>query len=130
MSLKAKRLNGNNKSHQKDKTMNIYTPRPGGDEDIHKCEQQNKINENNSNEFLGRYKSIRELGRGSYGIVYEGNVLKQCGKLEIGMKVAIKTVGRVFNTETDAKRLLRELRILRILKNHDSIVTLYDIVPP
>merc|ERR1712244_148740 len=26
--------------------------------------------------------------------------------------------------------LLRELRILRILRNHDSIVTLYDIVPP
>ena len=63
-------------------------------------------------------------------MVYEGKVLKKWGKLEPGMKVAIKKVRRVFHTETDAKRLLRELRILRILRNHDSIVTLYDIVPP
>merc|ERR1712048_215395 len=52
------------------------------------------------------------------------------GKLEPSIKVAIKKVRRVFHTETDAKRLLRELRILRILRNHDSIVTMYDIVPP
>merc|ERR1712173_488170 len=34
------------------------------------------------------------------------------------------------NTDTDAKRLLRELKILRTLRGHQSIVKLYDIVPP
>ena len=71
-----------------------------------------------------------DSGRGSYGVVYEGKVLKDLVKLRSGAKVAIKKVRRVFHTETDAKRLLRELRILRILRNHDSIVTMYDIVPP
>ena len=63
-------------------------------------------------------------------MVYEGKVLKKWGKLEPNVKVGIKKVRRVFHTETDAKRLLRELRILRILRNHDSIVTMYDIIPP
>ena len=44
-------------------------------------------------------------------------------------KVAIKKI-RVFLTETDAKSVLRELRILRTLRNHDSIVKMHDIVPP
>eukprot|EP01083_Nonionella_stella_P271582 920355_1 len=140
MASGAKRLNGNAKQNKKDKKMkNIYTPRPGGDpedEDEHECEQQSTSDTPAwhrhfaADELLGRYEPIRELGRGSYGLVYEGKVLKKWGKLEPGMKTAIKKVRRVFHTETDAKRLLRELRILRILRNHDSIVTLYDIVPP
>ena len=51
-------------------------------------------------------------------------------KLMKETKVAIKKVRRIFHIETDAKGLLRELRILRILRNHDSIVTMHDIVPP
>merc|ERR1712244_28017 len=43
---------------------------------------------------------------------------------------AIKKMRRIFHIETDAKRLLRELRILRTLRNHDLIVTMHDIVPP
>jgi len=81
-------------------------------------------------ELLGKYEPIRELGRGSYGIVFEGKTLVKTNKLEAGTRVAIKKVRRVFVTDTDAKRLLRELRILRILKNHQSIVRLYDIIPP
>merc|ERR1712173_310534 len=73
---------------------------------------------------------LREVGHGSYGVVFEAKVLKKIGKAEVGTKVAIKKVKRVFQTETDAKRLLRELRILRILRSHDSIVSLFDIVPP
>lgn len=46
------------------------------------------------------------------------------------IKVGIKKVRRVFNTDTDAKRLLRELKILRTLRGHQSIVKLYDILPP
>jgi mitogen-activated protein kinase 1/3 len=118
----------------------IFTPRPGCDLD---SDDTNSDNENtnsdnapvwakhfNTTELLGRYQPIRELGRGSYGVVYEGECLKVRGRLQPTHKIAIKKVRRVFQTDTDAKRLLRELRILRILRNHDSIVTLYDIVPP
>jgi mitogen-activated protein kinase 1/3 len=120
----------------------IFTPRPGGEheeDDDHTCELEPEEVDSDApvwakhftaGELLGRYQPIRELGRGSYGVVYEGEVLVQRGRLQPTNKIAIKKVRRVFQTETDAKRLLRELRILRILRNHDSIVTLYDIVPP
>jgi len=136
------RLNADSKNGpKKDKKLkNIYTPRPGGaedEEDDHGTEQQQEQSDAPAwhrhfelDELFERYEPIRELGRGSYGVVYEGKVLQKWGKLEPGIKVAIKKVRRVFHTETDAKRLLRELRILRILRNHDSIVTMYDIVPP
>merc|ERR1719361_1204942 len=125
------------------KLKNIYTPRPGGadddEEDDHGCEQENTGDQADQpawrrhfgkDELLGRFEPIREVGRGSYGVVYEGTVLQDMAKLRKGAKIAIKKVRRVFHTETDAKRLLRELRILRILRNHDSIVTMYDIIPP
>merc|ERR1719361_2423612 len=125
------------------KLKNIYTPRPGGadddEEDDHGCEQDNTGDQADQpawrrhfgkDELLGRFEPIREIGRGSYGVVYEGTVMQDMAKLRKGAKIAIKKVRRVFHTETDAKRLLRELRILRILRNHDSIMTMYDIIPP
>jgi len=141
---KTSRLNGDSKKSKdkgKNKNLrNIYTPRPGGadeEEDEHACEQEEHDADVpawrrhfGADELLGRYEPIREIGRGSYGVVYEGKVMKDLPKLSKDAKVAIKKVRRVFHTETDAKRLLRELRILRILRNHDSIVTMYDIVPP
>jgi mitogen-activated protein kinase 1/3 len=36
----------------------------------------------------------------------------------------------VFDNEIDAKRLLRELRILRMLRNHEAIVDMVDLLPP
>jgi len=81
---------------------------------------------------LNRYKPIRELGKGSYGVVWEGVSLweNEVTGIRKGTKVAIKKVRRVWKTEIDAKRLLRELRILRCLANHQCIVKLYDILPP
>lgn len=123
------------------KVKKIFTPRPGQTDLDHECEQDEKENQNQvdlppwrrhfeADELCGRYEPTRELGRGSYGIVYEGVALKDVGRLAKGTRVAIKKVRRVFHTDIDAKRLLRELRILRILRNHDSIVRLYDILPP
>lgn len=137
----SRRINGAKKEQKKKpKGMKeIMTPRPGAnpddDDDDHTTEQE----ENGApswtkyfapDDLLGRYEPIREVGHGSYGVVFEAKALKKIGKAEVGTKVAIKKVQRVFQTETDAKRLLRELRILRILRSHDSIVSLYDIVPP
>merc|ERR1712228_744981 len=83
-------------------------------------------------ELYGRYLPIKELGRGSYGVVFEGVSTWKNETIGIvpKIKVGIKKVRRVFNTDTDAKRLLRELKILRTLRGHQSIVKLFDILPP
>ena len=44
--------------------------------------------------------------------------------------VAIKVVLDIFKAQLNAKRLLRELRFLRGLRGHESIVELLDILPP
>merc|ERR1712228_298537 len=43
---------------------------------------------------------------------------------------AIKIIGNIFSSLAKSKRFLREIRILRALKDHDSIVELLDLVPP
>lgn len=147
-SKKVKRLADSQEKGYKNKNTSklkdIQTPRPGvADSDSdNACEDEDTTVDPQAapawhrhfpgglEEMHGRYEPIREIGRGSYGVVYEGKALKKWGKIDTGTKVAIKKVRRVFHTETDAKRLLRELRILRILRNHDSIMTMYDILPP
>ena len=49
-----------------------------------------------------------------------------------GRKVAIKKVSRVFQDLIDAKRILRELKLLRHLGHHDNIIEIVDIMtgPP
>lgn len=43
-----------------------------------------------------------------------------CRDTTTGRKVAVKKVGDAFNDETDAKRTLREIKLLRFL-NHDNV---------
>jgi mitogen-activated protein kinase 1/3 len=74
--------------------------------------------------ITSRYKFVRYLGHGSYGHVCEAKCLKT------GQRVAIKKVPKIFNNEVDAKRLLRELRILRALRNHEAIIDVVNIIPP
>eukprot|EP01084_Bolivina_argentea_P288371 494931_1 len=122
---------------QNKKLKNIYVPRPGMDSDeedglsVEENEQHSPVWHRyfEQDELLGRYEPIRELGRGAFGIFFEGKV-KKCSQLQSGTKIAIKKVRRVFHTETDSKRLLRILRILHTFHNHDNILTLYDIIPP
>jgi tRNA A-37 threonylcarbamoyl transferase component Bud32 len=66
---------------------------------------------------LGRYRIVREIGRGAAGIVYEATdeLLERT--------VAIKVLRR---SSADARtRLLREARLLAKL-DHDNIVAIYD----
>jgi len=105
------------------------------DHEDHSCEQDQKkpLSQQEQIELLfrGRYKYIGELGSGSYGHVHEAKSLWDNGRsVAINDRVAIKVVGRVFNNHIEAKRLLRELRILRTLGNHEAIVSLHDILPP
>eukprot|EP00347_Sterkiella_histriomuscorum_P003244 403365038 len=69
------------------------------------------------------YEVKKQIGQGSYG-----NVSEAIHK-ETGQKVAIKKLLNLFQDEVDTKRLLREIQILRRLKN-DNIIKLYDIIEP
>ncbi|ETO22999.1 Kinase, CMGC MAPK [Reticulomyxa filosa] len=139
------------KSHRKVK--NIFTPKPNNKEkdddssDDHGCEDEKK------EEGAGNFKKINYFfyfqplffsllrilfvlfmggGKTSYGVVYEGKALVDIPEhgLKANDKVAIKKVRRVFVTVTDARRLLREIRILSALQDHSCIVSLLDILPP
>ena len=74
---------------------------------------------------IGRYKIVKELGRGAMGVVYHAI------DPNIGRPVAIKTIrlGEVSNAEERARlreRLFREARSAGRL-SHPGIVTIYDV---
>jgi hypothetical protein len=69
----------------------------------------------NEAELEGRFKVIRYLGKGSYGTVFVAE------ELATGKQVAIKKIPKVFDNQTNAKRLLREIKILRMLGHHNVI---------
>eukprot|EP01084_Bolivina_argentea_P146168 256019_1 len=78
----------------------------------------------NSDELQGKYEYIRCIGAGSFGYVAEAKDLKT------GKRVAIKKLFRVFYSIIDAKRLLRELKICRLLSGHRNIVEFINIIQP
>ncbi|KAK8550960.1 hypothetical protein V6N13_119461 [Hibiscus sabdariffa] len=66
---------------------------------------------------------IQPVGRGAYGIVC-------CVKnSETNEEVAIKKIGNAFDNRIDAKRTLREIKLLRHM-DHDNIIKIKDIIPP
>src|SRR6202023_1653599 len=74
---------------------------------------------------IGRYKIVRELGRGAMGVVYHAI------DPNIGRPVAIKTiqfssVRKPEEQERLRERLLREARSAGML-SHPGIVTIYDV---
>src|ERR1700753_3031763 len=74
---------------------------------------------------IGRYKIVRELGRGAMGVVYHAI------DPNIGRPVAIKTIqlGGIRKPDEQKRlreRLFREARSAGIL-SHPGIVTIYDV---
>ncbi|KAG4300631.1 hypothetical protein PCK1_003060 [Pneumocystis canis] len=73
---------------------------------------------------MGQDFVIKELGKGSYGIVWPfaaKNV--QDGTYS---RVAIKKITNIFSKKMLAKRALREIMLLTHFRNHKNITTLYD----
>ncbi|KIK09036.1 hypothetical protein K443DRAFT_500378 [Laccaria amethystina LaAM-08-1] len=68
-----------------------------------------------------RWKLIREMGSGAYGVV-----ISAADEIS-GETVAIKLVTRVFEKIQLAKRALREITLLRHFANHENITGLIDV---
>ncbi|EQC29662.1 CMGC/MAPK protein kinase [Saprolegnia diclina VS20] len=77
-------------------------------------------------EVRAQYVNLRPIGGGSYGIVCSAEDTLR------GRKVAIKKITDVFDDLTDAKRILREMKLLRHLGTHENIINILDVIliPP
>ncbi|KAJ8430391.1 hypothetical protein Cgig2_032130 [Carnegiea gigantea] len=75
-------------------------------------------------EVTAKYRPpIMPIGRGAYGIVC--SVLNS----ETNEMVAMKKIANAFDNYMDAKRTLREIKILRHF-DHENVIGLRDVVPP
>jgi len=72
-----------------------------------------------------KYELKGHLGKGAYGEVWAATLTGSSD----GSKVAIKKINNAFCQATEAKRILRELRILRHL-NHPNVIRIRDILRP
>jgi len=70
-----------------------------------------------------RYELIKPVGHGAYGVVV--SALDR----QTGQRVAIKKVPRAFDDLVDAKRILREIKLLRHF-DHENVIALKDILKP
>ena len=70
-----------------------------------------------------RYSLIRTIGSGAYGVVISSKDSTN------ETNVAIKMVPKAFSDEIDAKRILREIKLLKHF-HHENIVSITDMMPP
>ncbi|XP_071730084.1 mitogen-activated protein kinase 18-like isoform X2 [Rutidosis leptorrhynchoides] len=71
-----------------------------------------------------RYKILEIIGKGSYGVV--------CSAVDThtGEKVAIKKITDIFEHASDAIRILREIKLLRLLRHPDIVEIKRIMLPP
>ncbi|CAN8321669.1 unnamed protein product [Cochlearia groenlandica] len=71
-----------------------------------------------------RYRILEVIGKGSYGVV--------CAAIDThtGEKVAIKKINNVFEHISDALRILREVKLLRLLRHPDIVEIKSIMLPP
>jgi len=70
-----------------------------------------------------RYSMTRTIGSGAYGVVISAKDFSGENN------VAIKMVPRAFHDEIDAKRILREIKLLKHFR-HENIINITDMMPP
>lgn len=71
-----------------------------------------------------RFKIVKELGHGAYGIVCSA---RYGGPEEEGNFVAIKKVTNIFSKKILCKRALREIKLLEFFRGHKNITCLFDL---
>ncbi|XWS50811.1 hypothetical protein CRYUN_Cryun12cG0121000 [Craigia yunnanensis] len=71
-----------------------------------------------------RYQIQEVIGKGSYGVV--GSAVDT----HTGEKVAIKKINDVFEHVSDATRILREIKLLRLLRHPDIVQVKHIMLPP
>lgn len=71
-----------------------------------------------------RYEIQEVVGKGSYGVV--GSAIDS----HTGERVAIKKISDVFEHVSDATRILREIKLLRLLKHPDIVEIKHIMLPP
>jgi len=81
------------------------------------------------------YRYLSDIGAGAFGTVIKAEKVRGADEPELAkdakvQQYAIKMAGNLFSSRAKAKRFLREVRILRLLSAHESIVEMSDIVPP
>lgn len=71
-----------------------------------------------------RYILQEVIGKGSYGVV--------CSAIDThtGHKVAIKKITNIFEHVSDATRILREIKLLRLLRHPDIVELKHIMLPP
>nr|CAB3473808.1 unnamed protein product [Digitaria exilis] len=71
-----------------------------------------------------RYKIQEVIGKGSYGVV--------CSAVDqhTGDKVAIKKIHNIFEHLSDTARILREIKLLRLLRHPDIVEIKHIMLPP
>eukprot|EP01024_Parvocaulis_polyphysoides_P050748 TRINITY_DN4953_c0_g2_i1.p1 TRINITY_DN4953_c0_g2~~TRINITY_DN4953_c0_g2_i1.p1 ORF type:complete len:417 (+),score=50.63 TRINITY_DN4953_c0_g2_i1:129-1379(+) len=74
-------------------------------------------------ECPGYYEPVKAVGKGAYGVV--------CSAVDVrtNIKVAIKKICKAFKDKLEAKRIIREIRLLKSLE-HENVIKLLDMIPP
>nr|GMD83549.1 mitogen-activated protein kinase 15 isoform X1 [Ipomoea batatas] len=71
-----------------------------------------------------RYRIEEVIGKGSYGVVCSAYDTR------LGEKVAIKKINDIFEHVSDATRILREIKLLRLLRHPDIVEIKHILLPP
>jgi len=74
-------------------------------------------------EIVSKYSLIKPIGHGAYGVVI--SALEN----ETRSKVAIKKITKAFEDAVDAKRILREIKLMKLF-SHENVIRIIDIIPP
>eukprot|EP01083_Nonionella_stella_P134255 408524_1 len=108
------------------KPNNSFTPSSPSSPD-HGTEDQASHKKEVKKDIGPKYECVAEIGHGAFGKVIKARALSTECKYD---HYAIKLIPKVFRSNQMALRMIRELRILRILRHHEAIVELVDLVPP